>query len=1015
MKNIKAWFTIVELIVVITILSILWTVGFLSYHGYRTTARDSVRLADISTIEKSLHLYQQRNWTLPPPSNPFNINYSWSIVWTQWTFWKSMIRNIQNISEAPKDPISWLEYTYSILNNKREFQIAGILEWWDTALNSPYLINHAYVDSKRSAKAMVKWNYNGQLAKVTSGSTTYILAVPTIISWDITLSSIDQLINQKKLVFKNYSNLPTIYSGSTYETDGWFDYNPTKLVVFEWNTDDITNNETKRLEFLINVQEAYSGTIIEQSSNIKPLLANTVNIDDISDKNRYLASKITNEILNTNITVWTTDSNINFNGTPKSWNYMPDDVSLLYRKWSIYTYNWDNNTCDYSTMNIVNLNPGTDTIPSTLIENTIYKLSPWDYIVSGKIVMNNCNALIWDKNNPANIYSSAEIISEGILDIRPKEGIILYGLTLNWESNWLWSTHNKNIAWLNFRFSKNLTINNVEFNKSWYWVYIYDSKNINVINTKASYNNDTWIYSYGSGKMIFDNITSNNNTKHGIFTNASGWSKWDNLFYNIYVYSNWENGLNIYWSESRIISNVKTYNNTWKWLSISYGFDTSINDVISYWNTDWLILQHFNWLTLENILSYNNSEIWLRTYAVWDITANNITTHDNQKSWFYNLSEKWTNKYTDITSYKNAEYWFYIRKSSSSNDVIDNITTYSNTLDGILLYWTNGLIGTNLKSYNNSGAGMKLTYNEWWITINDSEFYSNNWSWIDTWAMWGMNLSNLITYNNTGNWIFNSATKLSNNFTNIKTYSNSLRGFYIRSSWSKNDNLEKIISYNNWSDWIQLYQINEVNINNCISFNNTWNGYTTWYSSKNTINNSQFFNNWQSWIYFNIWNDQVVNNSFTYNNGLYWLWFANSQANKLHNVAIYNNTNKGLYTSAGGVWDGSWLYYGNTSIYWNSDNLTPKLTQGVDWFLWYNNGILNNSWTFDQNLATTLNNTWWDFSVQWKQNITLSWNELFNFGASIPKQTQPVKYLSTSNTLYGTDWIEYNTNKFIWE
>ena len=49
-------FTLIELIVVITILAILGTIGFLSVGGYSSKARDSARIGDAAQISKSLDL-----------------------------------------------------------------------------------------------------------------------------------------------------------------------------------------------------------------------------------------------------------------------------------------------------------------------------------------------------------------------------------------------------------------------------------------------------------------------------------------------------------------------------------------------------------------------------------------------------------------------------------------------------------------------------------------------------------------------------------------------------------------------------------------------------------------------------------------------------------------------------------------------------------------------------------------------------------------------------------------------
>ncbi len=80
-------FTLTELIVVITILAILSIVGFLSFSSYSSSARDTARTSDIGNIVKSIELFSlASDGVYPEPSNPFDVTYSGSIVWTQGTF-----------------------------------------------------------------------------------------------------------------------------------------------------------------------------------------------------------------------------------------------------------------------------------------------------------------------------------------------------------------------------------------------------------------------------------------------------------------------------------------------------------------------------------------------------------------------------------------------------------------------------------------------------------------------------------------------------------------------------------------------------------------------------------------------------------------------------------------------------------------------------------------------------------------------------------------------------------------
>jgi general secretion pathway protein G len=76
-------FTLVELIVVITILAILGAIGFLSIGGYSSRARDSARVGDIAQVAKSLDISMVAAGSYPAPDNAFAVTYSGGAVWNQ--------------------------------------------------------------------------------------------------------------------------------------------------------------------------------------------------------------------------------------------------------------------------------------------------------------------------------------------------------------------------------------------------------------------------------------------------------------------------------------------------------------------------------------------------------------------------------------------------------------------------------------------------------------------------------------------------------------------------------------------------------------------------------------------------------------------------------------------------------------------------------------------------------------------------------------------------------------------
>ena len=135
----KKAFTLVELIVVIVILAILWTIAFISFQGYSKNSRDSVRIADINNLEKSLWIYVVKTWFYPIPDNSTEITYLWWTAWIEWTIWDTAIKNIDSVSKKTIDPLTGNEYTYSITTSKKEYEIWAISEWQSLTYNNSFI------------------------------------------------------------------------------------------------------------------------------------------------------------------------------------------------------------------------------------------------------------------------------------------------------------------------------------------------------------------------------------------------------------------------------------------------------------------------------------------------------------------------------------------------------------------------------------------------------------------------------------------------------------------------------------------------------------------------------------------------------------------------------------------------------------------------------------------------------------------------------------------------------------
>ncbi|MDA9129090.1 fibrinogen-like YCDxxxxGGGW domain-containing protein [Candidatus Gracilibacteria bacterium] len=148
-------FTLVELIVAITIMAILSTLAFISLTRYNSQARDAARGTDIKSITTVLNLNKVRNLDFPDPTDSVNITYSGATVWTQGVFGPDTTRQTGKIFGELKDPLYGNYYSYSVTNNKKEYQLGVVYENRSrsnseslTTLNieNPFIIQETYAD-----------------------------------------------------------------------------------------------------------------------------------------------------------------------------------------------------------------------------------------------------------------------------------------------------------------------------------------------------------------------------------------------------------------------------------------------------------------------------------------------------------------------------------------------------------------------------------------------------------------------------------------------------------------------------------------------------------------------------------------------------------------------------------------------------------------------------------------------------------------------------------------------------
>lgn len=151
-------FTLVELIVAITILAILTIIAYISISGYIEASRDSKRISDTRNISNLIEICFAK-W-IPPSSfqsNWIEETFSWWVLFKHWNIDENMWRKLPDISKLPRDPSTLEYYKYSTTAKWNYYQIISNLERWNL-IN--WIIAKAYADSNPRIFEII-WNYNG--------------------------------------------------------------------------------------------------------------------------------------------------------------------------------------------------------------------------------------------------------------------------------------------------------------------------------------------------------------------------------------------------------------------------------------------------------------------------------------------------------------------------------------------------------------------------------------------------------------------------------------------------------------------------------------------------------------------------------------------------------------------------------------------------------------------------------------------------------------------------------------
>ncbi len=138
MKKFSKGFTLIEMLIVITIIALLASLILVGMGGARAKTRDSRRIADLHNVMNALELYYAKEGAYPEGT------YSSD---TDWETFKAILTNAGiGVTRMPKDPLSNTDYYYQYGGTTTDYVLGALLEQDDAALDDDIDINLYGID-----------------------------------------------------------------------------------------------------------------------------------------------------------------------------------------------------------------------------------------------------------------------------------------------------------------------------------------------------------------------------------------------------------------------------------------------------------------------------------------------------------------------------------------------------------------------------------------------------------------------------------------------------------------------------------------------------------------------------------------------------------------------------------------------------------------------------------------------------------------------------------------------------
>lgn len=618
MKNNSA-FTLVELVVCVTIIILLWAIGIVGFTNYSQWVRDSWNIAQLSMINKALS-QKQINWQIPKPDNFIRIKQDDKILWYQWDIWEKTLKAIWvaqwNILDNPEN-----NFFYVHTNNKKYFQVWTLIK---NQKPDDDFLEITQVAAKNKQQPYFLWKQIGTFFDIQNNP---LHTNTTFAEKDLDLNNLNEEITLQ--------------------------INDINYV--RWTADSFT-----RYEELLQQWGKWCST---NGENI-----NCMTYDDERQHWSWVwyvfidwgtPSTVTPEL--------PTDGRVTI--SPITY---PSDLRDLFEEntpWepNPYTQIWNNkiNNCNINAMNIVEYFPWDtiDTYISSSQSNTIFVFNQGNYTLNKTINTSKWVHCIWFIGNGEVKIWLWENVSDRTTTIQVRwKNIIIMWIHFDGLSDGNNPIVNQTHRWIYMRDATNFTIWNVTSSNHLYdGIRVYGNNGL-IIDSVTHNNNEEGIQVWRASKnqdasfITLKNIVSYNNQNNWIAL-INGKYIWVS---NIETFNNSISGMSLETVSRWYISSIWAHKNNQHWIQIGNNLDVDnifIDNIITYDNSSAGIYidSTVNRANLNNIHAFSNKQTGV--WTAWnDIAVNNSNIFNND---YYGLSiatQAYGTLLHNIQFYKN-EYW----------------------------------------------------------------------------------------------------------------------------------------------------------------------------------------------------------------------------------------------------------------------------------------------------------------------------------------------------------------------